>query len=107
MFRGLGGERLLHAFSFPTSYYGLTEQRLIVATGRKEFRVLSFHLRTLQDLRLHEFPDGTGTIQWGPQPPFQNPFQKEEIPPMILKSVPQAAHIFGLICQAQHRLLDR
>jgi hypothetical protein len=105
MFRGLGGQKLLNLFSLSRTYYGLTDCRLIMVAGKKEFRVLSYHLRTLQGLRLHEEPDGTGTIHLGPKDRPNNPFLIDDVPPLILKNIPQAAHVFGLIFTAQDKLL--
>jgi hypothetical protein len=105
MFRGLGGQKLLDLLSLSKTYYGLTDYRLIMVSGRKEFRVLSYHLRSVQDLRLREEPDGVGTINLGSKDRCNNPFQTEDSPPLILKNIPQAAHVFNLIFKAQDKLL--
>jgi hypothetical protein len=105
MFRGLGGQRFLNLFSLSNTYYGLTENRLIMVSGKSEYRVLSCHLRTVQDLRLREDPDGVGTINFGSKDRVIHPFQAEEIPAAMLKNVPQAAQVFKLIFKTQDKLL--
>jgi hypothetical protein len=105
MFRGLGGHKLLNLFSLSKTYYGLTDQRLLMVSGKKEFRVLSYHLHSALGLRLREEPDGVGTINLGPKDRFNNPFQGEDSPPLILKNIPRAAYVFSLIFKVQDKLL--
>ena len=107
MFRGLGGQRLLNFFSLSHTYYGLTDRRIIVVAGKKEFKILSYHLRSAEGLRLREDADGVGTINLGPRERTTNPFQAEDSPPLILKNIPRAAYVFGLIFKAQDKLLEK
>jgi hypothetical protein len=47
--------------------YGLTAERVIVLGGRRGKKVRSYRLDSLTDLGLHEYADGTGTIDLGSQ----------------------------------------
>ena len=46
--------------------YGLTNERAIIISGLLAQTVKSLNLRTLTDVSLHERPDGSGTITFGP-----------------------------------------
>jgi hypothetical protein len=52
------------------TYYGLTDQRILILSGLFGRTVKSLNLRTLADVSLSERPDGSGTITFGPLPPF-------------------------------------
>jgi hypothetical protein len=105
MFMGMGGRNLLHISSLSKTYYGLTNFRLIMVSGKKDFRALSYHLRTIENLRMQEETDGFGTIKFGPRDLYRNPFQSDDIPPLILKNIPRAAYVFSLIFKTQDKLL--
>jgi hypothetical protein len=105
MFRGMGGQRLLNFFTLPHTYYGLTDDRLILVSGKKEYRVVSVHLRTIQDLRLRDEPDGIGTVFIGPKDRYHSPFHHEDSPALALKNISRAAQVFNLIFKAQDKLL--
>lgn len=48
------------------TYYGVTNERVIIVSGLFSRSVKSLNLRTLTDVTLEEKPDGTGTITFGP-----------------------------------------
>ena len=52
------------------TYYGLTNQRVIIVSGLLAQAVKSLQLRTLSDVSLSERSDGTGTITFGPTAPW-------------------------------------
>jgi hypothetical protein len=52
------------------TYYGLTNQRVIIVSGLFAQAVKSLQLRTLSDVSLSERSDGTGTITFGPTAPW-------------------------------------
>jgi hypothetical protein len=52
------------------TFYGLTNQRIIVVSGLMSRKVKSMNLRTLSDISLTEKSDGTGTITFGPSHPM-------------------------------------
>ena len=46
--------------------YGVSNERIIIASGVFSRKVKSLNLRTLSDVSLTEKPDGSGTITFGP-----------------------------------------
>jgi Bacterial PH domain len=52
------------------TYYGLTNQRVLIVSGLFSRSVKSLQLRTLSDISLAERSDGTGTITFGAAPPW-------------------------------------
>ena len=58
----IGGRFFFDAWRRSRTFYGLTNQRAIIASGR---RVRSLNLPTLGDVTLSERPDGSGTIVFG------------------------------------------
>ena len=52
------------------TYYGLTNQRVIIVSGLFSHAVKSLQLRTLSDISLAERSDGTGTITFGAAAPW-------------------------------------
>ncbi len=52
------------------TYYGLTDQRIIIVSGIFSRKVKSMNLRTLTDISLDEKTNGTGTITFGPTNPM-------------------------------------
>jgi PH (Pleckstrin Homology) domain-containing protein len=56
------------------TYYGLTDQRVVIITGLFRRQVRSLPLRTLQDITLDERGDRSGTISFGGGNPMANWF---------------------------------
>ena len=54
--------------------YGLTNQRLLIVSGRRMRNVKSLSLRSLPDISLSERADGTGTITFFPIPTLDQLF---------------------------------
>lgn len=52
------------------TFYGLTNQRVIIVSGLFSRAVKSMQLRTLSDVSLSERADGSGTITFGPTAPW-------------------------------------
>jgi hypothetical protein len=59
------GRFFLEANQRAKTYYGLTNQRVIVVSGLFSHAVKSLQLRTMADLSLTEWRDGNGTITFG------------------------------------------
>jgi hypothetical protein len=57
------------------TYYGVTNERILILTGLFSRQTKSLPLRTLTDVTLTERADGTGTITFGPQFPY--PFGRQ------------------------------
>ncbi|HEY4082173.1 MAG TPA: PH domain-containing protein [Burkholderiaceae bacterium] len=54
------------------TFYAVTPQRIIIASGVVVRKVKSLPLKTISELSISERSDGAGTVTFGPQP--QNPF---------------------------------
>jgi hypothetical protein len=52
------------------TFYGVTNQRVIIVSGILNSKVKSLNLRTLSDLTLDERSNGKGTISFGATNPF-------------------------------------
>lgn len=55
------------------TYYGLTEERIIIKTGLFKKTIKSLNIRALSDIEYTEKSDGSGTINIGPKNPFTMP----------------------------------
>jgi len=64
------GRFLVDARQRKKTYYGLTNQRVIIVSGLFARRVKSLTLRTLTDVSLSERADMRGTITFGPEHPM-------------------------------------
>jgi hypothetical protein len=53
-----------------STYYALTDQRIVILSGGFNRKVKSMNLRTLTDVSLDEKANGSGTITFGPTPPM-------------------------------------
>jgi len=52
------------------TYYGLTEDRIIIKSGIFSKNIKSLNIRTLSDIEYNEKNDGSGTISIGPKNPM-------------------------------------
>jgi hypothetical protein len=52
------------------TFYGITNERVIIVTGFFARQVKSLNLRTLDDISLTEHKNGRGVISFGPMHPF-------------------------------------
>lgn len=57
-----------------STVYGITNQRIIIRSGFFARSTKSLNLQTLSDLSLTERSDGSGTITFGPIPPYYSLF---------------------------------
>jgi hypothetical protein len=64
------GRFIVDAKHRTNTYYGLTDQRIIIVSGIFSRKVKSMNLRTLTDISLDEKANGTGTITFGPTNPM-------------------------------------
>ena len=78
------------------TFYGATDQRIIIVSGLFSRKVKSLNLRTLTDVSLTEKSDGTGTITFGPSHPFAWCFGGMHRP-----GTPQAPPSFEMIPDAR------
>jgi hypothetical protein len=91
------------------TFYGVTDQRIIIVFDRGTRKLKSLNLRTLSDLLLSEKSDGSGTITFGPTNPMAFWFGNmswqlwggmSEVMP-VFEIIPDAKRTYGLIRQVQ------
>ena len=82
--------------------YGVTNQRIVVVAGKREKTIRSVHLGTATDLRMKEWPDGLGSISFGPEPvwPYASPLRNSNT---VLENIAEPRKVFQLIIQARKR----
>jgi len=66
----VAGRFLVDAKQRSKTFYGLTEDRIIIVSGLFQKKTKTLNLQTLSDISLTEREDRTGTITFGPSPPF-------------------------------------
>jgi hypothetical protein len=64
------GRFIIDAKQRENTYYGLTEDRIIIKSGVFSKSVKSLNIRTLSDIEYNEKNDGSGTISIGPKNPM-------------------------------------
>ena len=64
------GRFIVDARTRDHTYYGLTNERVIIITGLFSRQIKSLQLRTLCDISLTVRPDGSGTVAFGLQNPM-------------------------------------
>ena len=64
------GRFFVDAYARERTFYGVTNERVIIIGGITSRETKSLALRTLADVSLSEHSDGSGTITFGPQYPY-------------------------------------
>ncbi|MGQ0635807.1 MAG: PH domain-containing protein [Planctomycetaceae bacterium] len=88
------------------TFYGVTNERIIIVSGLFSRSIKSLNLDTLSDLSLTERAGGAGTITFGPIPPWYA-WSGPAWPGMGLAEVPsfelagEAKHVYDVIRSAQ------
>jgi hypothetical protein len=100
------GRFFTDAFQRSRTYYGVTDQRVIIIDGVFSRQVKSLPLPTLSDISLSERSNGSGSITFGPNNAFYTPFGRAW-PGMGRKMAPafdpidDVRRIYALIREAQ------
>lgn len=93
------------------TFYGVTNERIIIISGLFDQSVKSLSLQTLTDITMEEFTNGLGTITFG-TPNTTNSFgnnnfpfgrKREEVVPNF-DQIPQAKSVYETIRNAQRLL---
>ena len=66
------GRSIVDAWRRTNTYYGVTDQRVIIASGSSGSNIESLNLDTLDDMKVSEQPDGRGTIMFHAPPPVMS-----------------------------------
>jgi len=89
------------------TYYGVTEQRIIILSGLLNREVKSITLQGLNDISLNERSDGSGSITFGPSNPMYAMWSGTAWPGTSKKLAPafeliaQARRVYNIIREAQ------
>jgi hypothetical protein len=89
------------------SYYGVTNERVLIVSGLFSREIKSLQLRTLSDISLTEKRDGSGTVTFGPVQPWANMFTGTGWPgagrnaPPAFEQIANAKEVYNIIRQAQ------
>jgi len=99
----LGGRFLLDRFQLSHTVYGLTNHRIMVITGKTKKAIRSHLLGTATDIRMEQWPDGLGTISFGPNPlwPYATTGFSAQTA-LKLENIPDAANVFQIISQTRN-----
>ena len=103
----IAGRFLWDAKRRSTTYYGVTDRRVIIRSGVWHPRTRSVNLRTLSDLSMTERADGFGDIVLGATSPMMSCFAASAWPgvnsfaPPALEAVPRVREVYGIIRQRQ------
>lgn len=91
------------------TFYGVTDQRVIIVGGILQRRIKSLTLRTLSDVSLSEKSNGVGTITFGPVSPLESLYGGISWPGMSAHFAPRfdaiekAKHVYDTIREAQRK----
>lgn len=91
------------------TFYGVTDNRIIILSGLFSRKVKSLNLRTLSDLSMSQSASGSGTITFGPAPPLAPFFGGTSwpgagwYPSPSFDLVPDVAEVYRIIRDAQKR----
>lgn len=104
------GRYFLDARQRANTFYGVTNERVIMVSGIFNQKIKTLPLKTLYDISLNERADGTGTITFGPDMPSKSWIEKifskdEDIVYPDFTRIPQARKVYEIIREAQARLL--
>ncbi|HEV8336290.1 MAG TPA: hypothetical protein VGR67_07750 [Candidatus Polarisedimenticolia bacterium] len=84
--------------------YGVTDRRAIIVAGLMSRSIKSVNLRTMTDLSLSERSGGSGTIYFGPTPPWGAMYSggrwSHQYPPAF-ELIEDAKRVYNVIRQAQ------
>jgi Bacterial PH domain len=93
--------------------YAVTFERVIIISGLLSRRVKSLSLDTLSDVSLTEGRNGSGTISFGPLPPFHSWYGQSGWPVSGYSAVPSfqladdVRQVYEIICDAQRKAKRR
>ncbi|MHC4180547.1 MAG: PH domain-containing protein [Planctomycetota bacterium] len=103
------GRFIVDARQRANTFYGVTNDRIIIVSGIFRRNVQSLNLRVLADVSLSERADRSGTVTFGPSPAFANmmpagwPGAAKFCPPRF-DTIPEAREVYQLIQATQREL---
>ncbi len=90
------------------TYYGVTEDRVVIVSGILQQKVKFLTIRNLSDISISESSDGTGTITFGNAMPFFSWFENTSWPGTGQHAVPKfdmidnPRQVYQIIREIQH-----
>lgn len=107
------GRFLVDARQRAKTYYGVTDERIIIISGLYQRSIKSLPIDTLADLSLTEKADGSGTITLGPTHPMHGHYVGTPWPganqfsPPSLEMIDDAKQVYDTIRDAQQEAKRR
>jgi hypothetical protein len=84
------------------TYYGLTNERVIIISGLSSRTMQSLQVQTLTDVSLSEEASGTGTVTFGPNMSYSGRGSSVgRNPQPSFESITEAREVFERICSAR------
>jgi len=84
------------------TFYGLTNERIIIISGLSSRTVKSLQVQTLTDVTLSEEASGTGTVTFGPNMSYSGRGSgASRSPQPSFESIADAREVFERICSAR------
>jgi len=96
------GRFIIDAKQRQNTYYGLTENRILIKSGIFTKNIKSVNIRTLSDIELSEKGDGTGTISIGPKNSF-NTWGGGMNSSTQLELIKNAKYVYNQIIEIQNK----
>lgn len=102
------GRFIVDAKQRERTFYGVTNQRVVIVSGLTSRKVKSLNLRTLSDVSLSEKSDRSGTITFGPSHPMSGwwggttwPGMPQAVP--SFEMIPDAKNVYEKIREVQSK----
>lgn len=106
------GRFFVDAWQRSKTYYGVTNERIIIVSGVFSKNVKSLNLKTLTDISISERNDFSGTVTFGPSDqasswsanfPFSTGRRNEIVYPAF-DSIPDAKRVYDIVRNAQRNV---
>jgi len=100
------GRFIVDAKQRAKTFYGVTNDRVIILSGLFSQKVKSLNIKTLSDITMHQKRDGSGTITLGPSNPFNFWGGSFAWPGMRqtanqFEMIPKVVEVYNIITDAQ------
>ena len=102
----IAGRFFVDARQRENAVFAVTNQRVLILSGLFTRKITSLNVRTLSEMSLNERADGTGTLTFGPTPPFLSSGVGMAWPGLAqspaFDSIPRARSVYDIIRKAQN-----
>ena len=105
----IAGRFFLDSYQRARTFYGLTDQRVLIVGGLMNREVQSLSLKNLAEVSLQERADRSGSVLFGPSNPMASMFAGTAWPGMSRRMAPafdllaDARRVYDLVKDAQRR----